>query len=95
MEAVLATIVASGVAWIWLIIEVDTNITIYNGLGKYIRKAALLLGGMDLSNPRCWRSWRLHHHGGDVCCVFVLCVVVSSGRPHSSYVDKDHMITLR
>jgi hypothetical protein len=29
MEAVLVTIVAGGVAWIWLIIEADTNITIY------------------------------------------------------------------
>jgi hypothetical protein len=28
-------------------------------------------------NPHCWRGKRLHHHGGDVCCVFVLCDVVS------------------
>jgi hypothetical protein len=43
-----------------------------SGLGQYMRKAAHPLGGMESSNPRCWRGKRLHHHGGDVCCVFVL-----------------------
>ena len=43
-----------------------------SGLGKYMRKAARPSGGMESSNPRRWRGKRLHHHGGDVCCVFVL-----------------------
>ncbi len=42
-----------------------------------MRRAAHPSGGMDSSNPCRWRGKRLHHHGGDVCCVFVLCVVVS------------------
>jgi hypothetical protein len=42
-----------------------------------MRKAACLSGGVDSLNPRRWRGKRLHHHGGDVCCVFVSCVVVS------------------
>ena len=51
-------------------------------------KAAHPLCGVDSSNPHCWRGWRLHHHGGGVCCVFVLCVAVSSGCCHLSYLDK-------
>jgi hypothetical protein len=47
-------------------------------LGKYTRKAARYLGGMDSSNPHHWRGKQLHHHGGDVCCVFVLCDAVST-----------------
>jgi hypothetical protein len=43
-----------------------------SGLGQYMCKAAHPLGGMESSNPRCWRGKRLHHHGGDVRCVFVL-----------------------
>ncbi len=43
-----------------------------SGLGKYMCKAAHPLGGMESSNPRRWRGKRLHHHGGDVRCVFVL-----------------------
>jgi hypothetical protein len=43
-----------------------------SGLGKYMRKAAHPLGGMESSNPHRWRGKRLHHHGGDVRCVFVL-----------------------
>ncbi len=41
-------------------------------LGQYMRKAARPLGSMESSNPHRWRGKRLHHHGGDVCCVFVL-----------------------
>ncbi len=37
-----------------------------------MRKAARPLGGMESSNPRRWWGKRLHHHGGDVGCVFVL-----------------------
>jgi hypothetical protein len=48
-----------------------------SGLGQYMRKAAHPSGGMESSNPRCWRGKRLHHHGGDVCCVFVLLWMVS------------------
>jgi hypothetical protein len=47
------------------------------GLGHYMRKAACHLGGMDSSHPYCWRGKRLHHHGGDICCVFVFCVMRS------------------
>ncbi len=43
-----------------------------SGLGQYMCKAAHPSGGMESSNPRRWRGKRLHHHGGDVCCVFVL-----------------------
>ncbi len=43
-----------------------------SSLGQYMRKAACPLGGVESSNPCCWRGERLHHHGGDVCCVFVL-----------------------
>jgi hypothetical protein len=43
-----------------------------SGLGQYMRKAAHPLGGMESSNPLRWRGKRLHHHGGDVHCVFVL-----------------------
>ncbi len=43
-----------------------------SGLVQYMFKAALPLGGMESSNPRCWRDKRLHHHGGDVRCVLVL-----------------------
>jgi hypothetical protein len=42
-------------------------------------KTACYSGSMDSSNP-ChwhWRGKRLHHHCGDVCCVFVLCIAVS------------------
>ncbi len=43
-----------------------------SGLGQYVCKAARPLGGMESSNTRRWRGKRLHHHGGDVRCVFVL-----------------------
>jgi hypothetical protein len=43
-----------------------------SGLGKYMRKAARPSGGMKSSNPCHWRGKQLHHHGGDVPCVFVL-----------------------
>jgi hypothetical protein len=43
-----------------------------SGLGQYMHMTAHPLGGMESSNPRRWRGKRLHHHGGDVCCVFVL-----------------------
>jgi hypothetical protein len=42
-----------------------------------MHKATHPSGGVDLSNPRYSRVKRLNHHGGDVCCVFVLCVAVS------------------
>jgi len=35
--------------------------------GKGMRKSAHPSGGMGSSNPRHWRGWRLHHHGGGVC----------------------------
>ena len=53
-----------------------------------MRKTAHPSGGMDSSNPRRWRGERLHHHGDGVCLLFVLVCAVSSGRRHSSYVDK-------
>jgi hypothetical protein len=41
-------------------------------------KANRPLGSMVSSNPRRFTGKQLNHHGGDVCCVFVvLCVVVS------------------
>ncbi len=43
-----------------------------SSLRQYMRKAARPSGGMESSNLRRWRGKRLHHHGGDVCCVFVL-----------------------
>jgi hypothetical protein len=43
-----------------------------SSLGKNMRKAARPLGGMVSSNPRRWRGEQLHHHGGGVCCLFVL-----------------------
>ncbi len=64
------------------------------GLGQYMRKAARHSGGVDSSNPCCWRGKRLHRHGNDVCCVFMLCDAVSSGCCHS-YVKKCQNITLR
>ena len=66
-----------------------------SGLGKNMRKDVCPSGGVDSSNPHHQRSWRLHHRGGGVCCVFVLCVAVLSGCRHSSYVDKYQKITLR
>jgi hypothetical protein len=42
-----------------------------SGLGQYMSKAAHPSGSMESSNPRRWRGKRLHHHGGDVRCVFV------------------------
>jgi hypothetical protein len=64
------------------------------GLGQYMCKAARPSEGVDSLNPRRWRGKWLHHHGGDVRCVFVLCVAVSSGRCHW-YVTKYQKITLR
>ncbi len=43
-----------------------------SSLGQYMRKAARPLGGIESSNPCRWRGKRLHYHGGDVRCVFVL-----------------------
>ncbi len=43
-----------------------------SGLGQYMRKAAHPSGSVESSNPCRWRGKRLHHHGGDVCCVIVL-----------------------
>ncbi len=43
-----------------------------SGLGQYMHKAAHPSGGMESSNQNRWRGKWLHHHGGDVCCVFVL-----------------------
>ncbi len=37
-----------------------------------MRKAARPSGGVDSLNPCRWRGKWLHHHGGGVCCVFVL-----------------------
>jgi hypothetical protein len=45
-----------------------------SNLGQYMRKVAHHSGGMDSSNPHCWRGKGLHHHGGGVCWLF--CVVV-------------------
>ena len=53
-----------------------------------MRKAAHPSGGMDSSNLHRWRGEQLHHHGDDVCLLFVLFCAVSSDRRHSSYVDK-------
>jgi hypothetical protein len=58
-------------------------------------KAAHPLGGMDSSNSRRWRGERLQHHGDVVCHVVCAFYAVSSGRRHSSYVDKYERITLR
>ncbi len=43
-----------------------------SGLGKWMRKSARPLGGMDSLNPHHWRGKWLHHHGGGVCWLFVL-----------------------
>jgi hypothetical protein len=43
-----------------------------SGLGQYMCKVARHLDGVDSLNTRRWRGKRLHLHGGDVCCVFVL-----------------------
>jgi hypothetical protein len=40
-------------------------------------KAARPSGGVASLNPRRWMGKRLHHHGGDVFCAFLLCVAVS------------------
>jgi hypothetical protein len=68
------------------ILRINFNISLLNstkpfniGLRQYMRKAACPSGGMDSFNPCYWRGKRLHHHGGDVCCVFVFCVTVSLG----------------
>ena len=45
------------------------------GLEKGMCKAAGPSDGMDSSNPCSRSGWPLHHLGGGVCCVFVLCVV--------------------
>jgi hypothetical protein len=89
MDAILATIVAGGQAQIQLIIEVNKkyihfyiNLVILpkpfdSGFGQYAHNPAHHLGSMDSSNPHHWRGTWLHHHGGDVLCVFFLCVAVS------------------
>ncbi len=64
-------------------------------LGQYMHQAARPLGSLDSSNPSRWRGKWLHHHGGDVSCVFVLCVAVSSGRRNLLCVEKYQNITLR
>jgi hypothetical protein len=43
-----------------------------SSLGQYMCKATRPLGIMESSNPCRWRGKRLHHHGGDVCYVYVL-----------------------
>ncbi len=48
-----------------------------SGLGKWMRKAARPLGGVDSLNPRRWKDERLHHHGDGVCCLFVLLLMDS------------------
>jgi hypothetical protein len=60
-----------------------------------MRKATCPLGSVDSSNPCCRRGKQLHHHGGDVCCVFVLCVGVSSGCLTCRTCKKDQNTTLR
>ena len=47
-----------------------------SSLEQYMHKAAHSLGSVESSNPHGWRGKRLHHHGGDVCCVLCVCVVV-------------------
>ena len=54
-----------------------------HGLNQPLFRVARTFGHVDSSNPRRWRGERIRHHGC-VCCVFVLCVPVSSGRRHSS-----------
>ncbi len=79
MDVVSAIIVAGWQAQIQLNIEVVFNVTkpFNSGLRQYMCQAARPSGGVDSSNPCRCRGKRLHHHGGDVCCVFVLCVAVS------------------
>ncbi len=43
-----------------------------SSLKKLMRKAACHSDGVDSLNPRRWRGKRLYHHGGGVCCLFVL-----------------------
>ncbi len=43
-----------------------------NNLGKYMRKTARPLGGMESSNPRHWRGRAAPSPGGGVCWLFVL-----------------------
>jgi hypothetical protein len=73
----------------------NTTKCFVGSLGQYMRKAARPSNSVDSLNPCCWRGKQLHHHGGDVSCVFVLCGMVSSGWHNSSYVEKYHSITLR
>ena len=60
-----------------------------------MRKAAHPLGGVDSSNTGHQRGWRLHHHGGDDCYVFMLYDMVLLSGHHSLYVKKYRNITLR
>ncbi len=100
MDAVLATIVASGWA------QLKTHRVQYinkmillksfdSSLQNKICKAAHPSGSVESWNPCYLRGKWLHHHGGDVCCVFVLCVLVSSGHCHLKYVRNYQNITLR
>jgi len=41
--------------------------TFDGGNGKGMRKADHPSGVMCSSNPRRWRGWRLHRHGGGAC----------------------------
>ncbi len=77
-DAILATIVARGLALIQLNIRsikyIDFYINLLNqtksfdsSLGTNMCKAARPLGGVVSLNPRHWRGERLHHHGGGVC----------------------------
>jgi hypothetical protein len=83
MDAVLATIVAGGQALIQLNIRLIKYIDVYinllilpksfdSGLGMNMSKATRHSDGVDSLNPHHWRGEHLHHHDGDVCCLFVL-----------------------
>ncbi len=54
-----------------------------DGLGQHMRKAACHSGSVDSLILCRFRGKGLHHHGGDVCLMFALCVwSVVETRPH-------------
>ncbi len=103
MDAVLATIVAGGRAWIWLLhIEVDKT-KLISLLINWINKNPMTATSDNLyaRPPGPWAAWihQIHAAAGAsssttmvVMFVVCLCSVLQS---HSLYVKKDQSITLK
>jgi hypothetical protein len=83
MDVVLAIIDAGRQALIQLNIRLKKYIDFYinllilpkpfdSSLRINMHKAARHLDDVDSTNPHRWRGKQLHHHGGDVCWLFVL-----------------------